>query len=71
MDSCFETYRLAKWRREDESHIVWNEDGRDIAAEVVSLTDTDLRLRLALTREDVDEVYTVATVPYVCPDLPR
>src|SRR5262249_6373263 len=27
MDSCWETYRLAKWRMDPDQTLVWNEDG--------------------------------------------
>ncbi len=70
-DSCWETYRLSNWRREGENKLVWEEDGMAIEAEIVSLSDSELKLRLALVSETVDQTYQAARSPYVCPDMPR
>jgi hypothetical protein len=72
MDSCWETYRLAQWRAESERSLVIVEEGQEIPAEVVNASADELHLRLKLVGgEEKDEVYRPATVPYVCPDMPR
>jgi hypothetical protein len=72
MDSCWETYRLAQWRAESERALVIVEEGLEIPAEVVNASADELHLRLKLVGgEEKDEVYRPATVPYVCPDMPR
>ena len=38
MDSCFETYRLARWEALDERRIAWQEDTARIEAEVDDAT---------------------------------
>lgn len=70
-DSCFETYRLSRWRRESPTRIGWSEDGVDIAADVAHPANDALILRIALRRDEVVESYVTAPSPYVCPDLPR
>src|SRR5687768_11536499 len=69
MDSCFETYRLARWEALDEKRIAWQEDTARIEAEVDDSTTGQLRLRLHLTQEIKDESYRVAPMPFVCPDV--
>lgn len=71
MDSCWETYRLAPWRRIDERRIEWTEDTARIEAEITQLTNERLQLRLQLTGGPKDETYRPAQVPTVCPDMPR
>ena len=68
MDSCFETYRLARWEALDGSRVAWQEDTARIEAEVDETTAGELRLRLRLTQEIKEERYRVADVPFVCPD---
>jgi len=68
MDSCGETYRLAKWRSLGRGRIEWTEEGARIAADVSQPRPGELRLRLHLRSEIKDERYRLATVPYVCPD---
>jgi hypothetical protein len=51
--------------------VTWNEDGMDITAAIVTLTADELVLSLKLRGGDVEEHYTPATVPYVCPDMPK
>jgi hypothetical protein len=70
-DSCWETYRLSKWRRDGENRMVWEEDGVEIPAEILSLNDSDLRLRLTLVSSTVEASYTAAEAPYLCPDMPQ
>lgn len=69
-DSCWETHRLSPWRMTSETGFTWNEDGMDISAEILSVSATDLVLRVDLVGGAVEERYTAAHVPYVCPDMP-
>ena len=71
IDSCGESYRLARWRALNERRIEWQEDTARIEAEVVRATEDDLQLRLHLVNELKDERYRLAEVPYVCPDTGR
>jgi hypothetical protein len=72
MDSCWETYRLAKWESLPDNAIAWDEDGAKIQAQVVEASDAVLVLRLALVGgETKEERYRKAEVPYVCPDMKR
>ena len=68
MDSCGETYRLARWRRLDERRLEWHEDSARIEAEVTQVSADQLQLRLHLVRELKDEHYRLAQLPFVCPD---
>jgi hypothetical protein len=68
MDSCGETYRLAKWRTLGRGRIDWTEDGARIQADVTQPRAGELRLRLHLRSEIKDERYRLATAPFVCPD---
>jgi hypothetical protein len=71
MDSCWETYRLARWRMPTASELVWEEDGQEIRAEVESRGE-ELVLRLHLVDGTIkEERYRPASVPYVCPDMKR
>lgn len=70
-DSCWETHRLSPWELTSDSALKWNEDGMDIAADIVSLTDGELVLSLKLGSDTVEEKYVSATVPYLCPDMPK
>lgn len=71
MDSCWETYRLAKWRALPDGAIAWKEDEAEIQARVVEASEATLVLRLALAGGETEERYRKADVPYVCPDMPR
>jgi hypothetical protein len=71
MDSCWETYRLAPWRTIGDRRIEWTEDTARIEAEIAQLTDERLQLRLQLKGEVKEENYRPASVPTVCPDMPR
>ena len=68
MDSCFETYRLARWETLGGGRVAWQEDTARIEAEVDETTAGELRLRLQLTQEIKEERYRAAMVPFVCPD---
>lgn len=69
-DSCWETYRLSKWTKSGDA-VSWNEDGMDITADVVSVDNDDLTLRLNLTGGAEEQKFEAAEAPYVCPDMPR
>jgi hypothetical protein len=69
-DSCWETYRLSAWRQVDDRNLVWNEDGMDISAEIVSLTEAEMVLRLDVGG-GMEQRFVAADVPTVCPDMPR
>lgn len=71
MDSCWETYRLARWRALPDGDVAWEEDRAEIQAHVVEVSETVLVLRLALVGGATEERYRKAEVPYVCPDMPR
>lgn len=68
MDSCGETYRLARWTPIDERRIAWEEDGARIEADVTQTAADLLELRLHLRSEVKVERYRLAQVPFVCPD---
>lgn len=70
-DSCWETHRLSEWKMTSPTEVSWNEDGVDIAAEIVSLSGDNLVLSVKLEGGAVEERYTVADVPYLCPDMPK
>ena len=68
MDSCFETYRVSKWGAEGD-RIRWIEDSIPIEATISLPNENELRLQLA--GQDRVQSFVVATVPTVCPDMPR
>lgn len=68
MDSCFETYRISKWGAAGD-RIRWIEDAFPIEA-TVSLIDEN-NMQLKLVGQQKVQSYVTATVPYVCPDMPR
>mgnify|MGYP001161918549 CR=1 FL=1 len=70
-DSCWETHRLSSWELVSDSALKWKEDGMDVDADIVSLTDAELVLRLKLVGGAQEEKYVPAAVPYVCPDIPK
>ena len=70
-DSCWETHRLDTWELTSDSALKWNEDSIEIAADIVSLSDAELVLNLKLRGGDQQEKYVAATVPYLCPDMPK
>jgi hypothetical protein len=72
MDSCWETYRLAQWRPEAANLIVLIEDGIETRTETLQPSPQELVLRLQVgAAETMEERYRLASVPYVCPDMPR
>lgn len=70
-DSCWETYRLSNWQMTGEESLSWEEDTMTIEADIVELDEAQLVLALHLGEEIVEKRYTVAAVPFVCPDMPR
>jgi hypothetical protein len=70
-DSCWETHRLSAWQKSGDHAVTWNEDGMDIKADIVTVSADELVLSLKLIGGEVEERYTPATVPYVCPDIPK
>jgi hypothetical protein len=68
MDSCFETYRISQWGAAGD-RIRWIEDAIPIEATLSMIGDNEMRLQLA--GQDRVQSYVTATVPYVCPDMPR
>jgi hypothetical protein len=70
-DSCWETHRLSEWKMSSDTAVTWNEDGMDITADIKSVSSQRLVLAVQLGSETVEERYTAADVPYVCPDIPK
>ena len=70
-DSCWETHRLSQWQMTSETGFTWNEDGVDITAEIISVSANDLILSVNLGKEAVEERYTAAPIPSVCPDMQK
>jgi hypothetical protein len=68
MDSCFETYRISAWGVAGDA-IRWREDSIPIEASV-SLPSPD-ELTLQIVGQDEAQTYIAASVPYVCPDMPK
>jgi hypothetical protein len=68
MDSCVETYRLARWTSMNGTRIAWEEDTARIEADVTQAAADVLELRLHLRSEVKVERYRLAQVPFVCPD---
>jgi hypothetical protein len=70
-DSCWETYRLSRWQTDPDGRLLWQEDGIDIRAAVVSVNSDELVLQMEFASGSEQHRYVAATVPYVCPDMPR
>jgi len=70
-DSCWETHRLSVWKMRNASDLTWNEDGTDIDASIAKLEPNALTLVLKLKGGSVEEHYTAAAAPWVCPDMPK
>ncbi len=71
MDSCWETYRLAKWERRSDSVVVWREDTAEVEAHLKMVGPKELEMRLMLVGDTLTERYQEADVPYVCPEMAR
>jgi hypothetical protein len=68
MDSCFETYRVSQWGVAGDN-IRWLEDTIPIEAQVTLPSKDEMTLRIV--GQDRDQTYVAASVPYLCPDMPR
>lgn len=68
MDSCFETYRISQWGAEGDT-IRWIEDTFPIQATISMPNENELSLQI--TGQDNVQSFVTATVPYVCPDMPK
>ncbi len=71
MDSCWETYALRKWSRTSHDTVTWDEDGAKITAKVKSVSPSQLTLGVKAGKDTVEHRYSVAKVPYICPDMKR
>ena len=71
MDSCWETYALRKWSGSSHDTVTWDEDGAKITAKVKSVSPSQLTLSVKAGKDTVEHRYSVAKVPYVCPDMKR
>lgn len=70
-DSCWETYRLSHWEQTSDTSIAWDEDGMTINADIALINDSELILSLKLGNDVQEQHFVPATVPYVCPDIPK
>ncbi len=70
-DSCFETYRLSRWQSGGDGRLTWQEDGVDIDAKVLRADEGEFVLELQLSSGSEQHRFVPATIPYVCPDMPR
>ena len=68
MDSCFETYRISQWGVAGDN-IRWLEDTIPIEAKVTLHRRNEMTLQIV--GQDRAQTYVAASVPYLCPDLPR
>ena len=68
MDSCFETYRISEWGIAGDN-IRWREDSIPIEASI-SLPSPD-ELTLHIVGQEEQQTYIAASVPYVCPEMPK
>jgi hypothetical protein len=68
IDSCFETYRISQWGAAGD-RIRWIEDTIPIEATLSMVSDKELRLQVP--GQDNTQSYVTATVPFVCPDMPK
>ena len=71
MTSCVEVYRLAPWRWVEGATLVWEEDGRNVRAEVAAVERDEMALVIDPEGENLTRHYRAARAPVVCPDLPR
>jgi hypothetical protein len=55
MDSCTETYRLARWESLSGDRIAWHEDGARIEAAIARADPDELQLRLSLVNDIKEE----------------
>ncbi|MDB5561842.1 MAG: hypothetical protein JWN11_1260 [Hyphomicrobiales bacterium] len=57
-DSCWDTHRLSQWKMVADRKLIWNENGIDITADIVTLGPNELVLSLNLPGGSVRERYT-------------
>lgn len=69
MDSCFETFRIVEWGVVSADTIRWREDSIPIQAQWSQPTPDSLTLKVA--GMDEAQTYVAASVPYLCPDMPK
>ncbi len=68
MDSCFETYRISEWGVMGDT-IRWREDTIPIEASITLPSPNELTLHIV--GQEQAQTYVAASVPYVCPDMPK
>lgn len=68
MDSCFETYRISEWGVAGD-RIRWREDTLPVEAEITMPSKNELNLHIV--GQDREQTFVAASVPYLCPDMPR
>ena len=59
-DSAFGAHRLGNWTMVSPSALAWTIDGADVAADIVSLSDEQLIIRLPQGRSFIEEHYTAS-----------
>lgn len=71
MDSCWETYRVTRWRRSSDSTVIWQED-RDTLEAVVHVQPPNHMVLQVATRGGIHmQRYTRLDTAFVCPDMKR
>jgi hypothetical protein len=68
-DSCYETFRIARWRRIDDDAIAWVEDAAEITADILEVTASSLTLTLHLKNETITRVFSRRDGEYLCPSI--
>lgn len=68
MDSCFETYRISEWGVADNA-IRWREDSIPIQASITMPGPDEMTLQIE--GQEHAQTFIAASVPYVCPDMPK
>ena len=71
MDSCWEMFQLVKWHAESDSVVLWQEGTAEVRATILGPIGETLTLRLDLPDGSQEQHYRRASVPYICPDMPR
>lgn len=71
MDSCWETYRLARWEEQEAGIVTWQEDAASVEAHLAMDGAEALQVRLVAGRDTLVEQYRAARVPYLCPEMRR
>ncbi|MCB2096830.1 MAG: hypothetical protein KDE05_04295 [Parvularculaceae bacterium] len=68
MDSCYETYRVARWRATGDATFAWTEDTSEISARIENLTDDKMTLVLKLANEEATLSFTRINGEVLCPE---